>query len=57
MESEVERRIEAAARLDELAEAAELMGDDAGAARFRGEAAGVRMVAMDLLDSDGPTGP
>lgn len=48
--SELDRRLRAAQRLDEMAETAELMGDDAGAERFRAEAAGCRMVAMRLLD-------
>jgi hypothetical protein len=48
--SELERRLRAAERLDEMADTAELMGDDAGARRFRDEAAGSRMVAMHLLD-------
>ena len=47
---ELDRRLQAAARLDELAETAELMGDLAGADRFREEAAGYRMQAMHLLD-------
>lgn len=47
---ELDRRLRAAQRLDEMAETAELMGDDAGAERFRAEAAGCRMVAMKLLD-------
>lgn len=40
----------AADRLDELADTAELMGDAAGAVRFRDEARSNRMQAMDLLD-------
>ncbi len=47
---ELDRRLRAAQRLDEMADTAELMGDDAGAARFRAEALGCRMVAMHLLD-------
>lgn len=43
----------AADRLDELAEAAELMGDPDGAARLRGEARANRMHAMELLDDTG----
>jgi hypothetical protein len=41
---------EAAERLDELADVAELMGDDATAQRFRGDAARCRDRAMALLD-------
>ena len=37
-------------RLDALADTAELMGDDAGAIRFRRQASHVRLEAMDLLD-------
>lgn len=37
-------------RLDELAEVAELMGDEATAVRFRGDAARCRDRAMALLD-------
>lgn len=37
-------------RLDGLADTAELMGDDAGAHRFRGRAAALRARAMALLD-------
>jgi hypothetical protein len=51
MESpDLDRRLQAAARLDELADTAELMGDQAGADRFREEATGHRMQAMHLLD-------
>jgi hypothetical protein len=39
-------------RLDALADTAELMGDEAGACRFRQQAAHVRLEAMDLLDHD-----
>ena len=39
-----------AERLDELADVAELMGDDATAAGFRGDAARCRDRAMALLD-------
>lgn len=41
---------EAADRLDELADVAELMGDDPTAARFRGDAARSRDRAMAVLD-------
>jgi hypothetical protein len=37
-------------RLDALAETAELMGDEAGACRFRERASACRMRAMQLLD-------
>jgi hypothetical protein len=45
----------AAARLDELAEVAELMGDDEGAGRLRVEGSRCREQAMALLDADPPT--
>ena len=41
---------DAAERLDELADVAELMGDDAAASDFRGDAARCRDRAMALLD-------
>ena len=41
-------------RLDALAEAAELMGDEAAAARLRDSAWRVRLMAMDALDRRGP---
>lgn len=40
----------AADRLDQLAETADLMGDDAGSARLRGMAADMRARALALLD-------
>lgn len=40
----------AADRLDDLADLAELMGDEAGAARFRNEGSRCRDRAMTLLD-------
>jgi hypothetical protein len=40
----------AADRLDALADTAELMGDEAGADRFRERASSCRMRAMKLLD-------
>jgi hypothetical protein len=40
-------------RLDALAETAELMGDDAAAARLRDSAWRVRLTAMDALDTGG----
>jgi hypothetical protein len=40
----------AADRLEALADTAELMGDDDGAARFRDEASRQRLRAMALLD-------
>jgi hypothetical protein len=42
-------------RLDALAEAAELMGDEAGAWRLREQATAVRLEAMDQLDHRSPT--
>lgn len=42
--------VESADRYDSFAETAELMGDEAGAERFRQLAAGRRLVAMELLD-------
>lgn len=42
----------AADRLDELAETAELMGDDGAAHRFREHAAALRSQAMALLDPE-----
>jgi hypothetical protein len=45
------RELEIAAdRLDSLADTAELMGDDDGAARFRAQATRRRLEAMALLD-------
>lgn len=41
---------DAADRLDELADVAELMGDDAGAVRLRRAGADRRRAAMALLD-------
>ena len=40
----------AADRLDDLADVAELMGDDAGALRFRRQGSDCRARAMALLD-------
>lgn len=42
--------VSTADRLDALADIADLMGDDAGAARFRADAANRRLEAMALLD-------
>jgi hypothetical protein len=42
--------LRAADRLEALADTAELMGDDDGAARFRAEASQRRLEAMALLD-------
>ena len=39
-------------RLESLADTAELMGDEAGAARFRSGASQCRLRAMALLDGD-----
>lgn len=44
--------VAAADRLDGLGETAELMGDDAGAHRFRHQAAALRAHAMALLDDE-----
>ena len=41
---------EAADRFNDLADVAELMGDDDGAARFRAQALSRRMQAMAVLD-------
>ncbi len=41
---------EAADRFNDLADVAELMGDDDGAARFRAQALSRRMQAMSVLD-------
>jgi hypothetical protein len=48
----VTRLAETADRFDQLAEVAELMGDEAGALRFRRDAARCRDRAMGLLDGD-----
>lgn len=50
MESNIASLSQAADRFDELAEIAELMGDDDGAARFREQAARCRAQAMCILD-------
>lgn len=55
MENEPERRgllalADAADRLDAMADTAELMGDAAGADRFRERASTCRLRAMKLLD-------
>jgi hypothetical protein len=47
----------AADRLDDLADLAELMGDEAGAVRFRNEGSRCRRRAMTLLDPDPRPGP
>lgn len=44
-------------RLESLADTAELMGDEAGAARFRSGASQCRLQAMALLDGEDPPGP
>lgn len=43
--------VRAADRLEELADTAELMGDDDGAARFRAQASHCRLTAMDRLEN------
>ena len=52
MQTEVmlDRANEIAERLDSLADAAELMDDEAGAARLREQATAVRLEAMEQLD-------
>ncbi len=47
---EAQTLTDAAERLDELADVAELMGDDPTALRYRGDAARCRDRAMALLD-------
>jgi hypothetical protein len=49
-ERSLRQLVSAADRLEALAETAELMGDDDGAARFRAEASWRRLRAMALLD-------
>jgi hypothetical protein len=49
-ERAVRELVAAADRLESLADTAELMGDDDGAARFRAEASRQRLRAMALLD-------
>lgn len=49
-ERSVRELTRAADRLDDLADTAELMGDDDGAARFRADASRMRARAMALLD-------
>jgi hypothetical protein len=51
----VTRLGETADRLDELAEVADLMGDDDGAARFRRASSTARHRAMAILDGIAPT--
>lgn len=46
----VDQLVVSADRYDEFAETAELMGDDAGADRFRRLATRRRLAAMELLD-------
>ena len=50
----VAKLADAAGRLDELAEVAELMGDHEGADRFRAEGSRCREQAMLLLDAEPP---
>jgi hypothetical protein len=47
---EAQRLADLADRLDALAEVADLMGDEAGAARMRSQAAARRLRALRLLD-------
>lgn len=47
----------AADRLDELADVADLMGDEAGAARFRREGSIARRRALAILDAATPGEP
>ncbi|NNE11633.1 MAG: hypothetical protein HKN41_05230 [Ilumatobacter sp.] len=49
-EPSVEQLVANADRYDGFADTAELMGDEAGATRFRAEAAAHRAAAMSLLD-------
>ena len=51
----VAKLVDAASRLDELADVAELMGDSDGADRLRAEGYRRREQAMLLLDDDSPT--
>lgn len=44
--------VRTADRMEDLADTAELMGDDAGAARFRAGASARRLRAMALLDDE-----
>jgi hypothetical protein len=48
---DVQKLASTADRLDVLAETAELMGDGAGADRFREQASDCRMRAMSILDT------
>ncbi len=47
---DVDQLVRDADRLSSMADTAELMGDDAGAERFRADAAALRMAAMHVLD-------
>ncbi len=49
-EKDLGERLELVARLDALAETAELMGDTGAAAKFREAAAHQQSLAMDALD-------
>lgn len=49
-ESRVEQLRQSADRYDSFAETADLMGDEAGAQRFRSMALGRRLAAMEILD-------
>jgi hypothetical protein len=50
-ERSVQELVRSADRLDALADTAELMDDEDGAARFRAEASRQRLRAMALLDN------
>jgi|GEM_PF-3841057 len=51
---DVETLSRAADRFDELAEAADLMGDDSGSLRLRQQAERARLDALALLDEPSP---
>ena len=53
LNARLEQFLASADRYDEFAETAELMGDDAGASRFRSHAHRRRLQAMELLDETG----
>ena len=51
-EARLEQLCSVADRFDDLADTAELMGDEAGAQRFRSAAAARRAIALTMLDGD-----